>query len=177
MSAPGPSHGPVPGSTVSGGPARPVTNPSTPTSAGGAPPQQKGRRRPAMRWILHVAMLVALAVGVFGLLPRLGGLAHEASGLRHARPAFVAAAVLAQAVSLGCYALLYRRVLASLGARVPFLLAARVTLASFLVSHLTPFGSAAGTVVNVSTLEADGVAAATTSEGIGLTSLVSSAAL
>jgi hypothetical protein len=39
---------------------------------------------------------------------------------------------------------------------VPFLLAARVTLASFLVSHLTPFGSAAGTVVNVSTLEADG---------------------
>ena len=67
-------------------------------------------------------------------------LARDASGLRHARPAFVVAAVLAQAVSLGCYALLYRRVLASLGARVPFLLAARVTLASFLVSHLTRSG-------------------------------------
>jgi hypothetical protein len=53
----------------------------------------------------------------------------------------------------------------------------RVTLASFFVSHLTPFGSAAGTVVNVSTLEADGVAAARTSEGIGLTGLVSAAAL
>jgi uncharacterized protein (TIRG00374 family) len=143
----------------------------------GAPPDTGDRRHPAVRWIVHGVLLVALAAGVFGLLPRIGGLARDASGLRHARPAFVVAAVLAQAVSLGCYALLYRRVLGSLGARVPFLLAARVTLASFLVSHLVPFGSAAGTIVNVSTLEADGVAAATTSEGIGLTSLVSSGAL
>jgi len=130
-----------------------------------------------MRWILHVAMLVALAVGVFGLLPRLGGLTHDAAGLRHARPAFVAAAVLAQAVSLGCYALLYRRVLASLGARLPFRLAAQVTLATFLVSHLTPFGSATGTLLNVSTLETEGIAASTTGEAIGLTSLVSATAL
>ena len=91
--------------------------------------------------------------------------------------AFVAAAVVAQAVSLGCYALLYRRVLASLGARVPFWLTARVTLASFLVSHVTPFGSAAGTVLNVSTLETEGVATSTTGEAIGLTSLVSTLAL
>src|SRR6266567_1179010 len=177
MSAPGPSHGPVPGSTVSGGPARPVTNPSTPTSAGGAPPQQKGRRRPAMRWILHVAMLVALAVGVFGLLPRLGGLTHDAAGLRHARPAFVGAAIVAQGASLVCYALLYRRVLASLGARLGFRLAAGVVLATFLISHVTPFGSATGTLLNVSTLETEGIAASTTSEAIGLTSLVSATAL
>ena len=130
-----------------------------------------------MRWIAHGVLLVALAAGVFGLLPRIGGLAREAAGLRHANPAFMVAAVLAQAVSLACYALLYRRVLASLGARVRFGLAARVTMASFLVSHLTPFGSAAGTLLNVNTLEADGVAAATTTEGIGLTSLLSSVAL
>jgi len=130
-----------------------------------------------VRWIVHGVLLVALAAGVFGLLPRIGGLAREAAGLRHANPAFMVAAVLAQAVSLACYALLYRRVLASLGARVRFGLAARVTLASFLVSHLTPFGSAAGTLLNVNTLEADGVAAATTTEGIGLTSLLSSVAL
>jgi uncharacterized protein (TIRG00374 family) len=130
-----------------------------------------------VRRILHGVLLVALAAGVFGLLPRIGGLARDASSLRHARAAFVVASILAQAVSLGCYALLYRRVLASLGARIPFLLSARVTLASFLVSHLTPFGSATGTVVNVSALEAEGVAAATTGEGIALTSLVSSAAL
>jgi len=130
-----------------------------------------------MRWIVHGVLFVALAVGVFAILPRIGGLAHDAARLRHARPGFVVAAILAQAVSLGCYALLYRRVLASLGARVPVPLAVRVILASFLVSHLTPFGSATGTVLNVSTLEAQGISAATTGEGIGLTSLVSTAAL
>jgi uncharacterized membrane protein YbhN (UPF0104 family) len=111
------------------------------------------------------------------LLPRLGGLTRDAAGLRHARPAFVAAAIAAQAVSLVCYALLYRRVLASLGARLPFRLAAQVTLATFLVSHVTPFGSATGTLLNVSTLETEGIAASTTGEAIGLTSLVSTIAL
>ncbi|MCW2910088.1 MAG: hypothetical protein JWL68_4877 [Actinomycetia bacterium] len=130
-----------------------------------------------MRWIVHGVMFVALAAGVFGLLPRLGGLAHDAAALRHARPAFVGVAIAAQAASLGSYALLYRRVLASLGARVRFRLAVRVTMASFLVSHLTPFGSAAGALVNVSALEADGVAAFTSGEAIGLTSLVSTVAL
>jgi hypothetical protein len=114
---------------------------------------------------------------VFGLLPRLGGLRHDAAGLRHARPAFVAAAIVAQAVSLACYALLYRRVLASLGARLRFRLAAEVTLSTFLISHVTPFGSATGTLLNVSTLEAEGIAASTTGEAIGLTSLVSTVAL
>jgi len=36
----------------------------------------------------------------------------------------------AQAVSLGCYAQLYRRILAALGARIRFRLAADVTLAT-----------------------------------------------
>jgi putative heme transporter len=130
-----------------------------------------------MRWIVHVVMLAAQTAGVFGLLPRLGGLTHDAAALRHARPAFVAVAIVAQAASLGSYALLYRRVLASLGARLGFPLAARVTLASFLVSHVTPFGPATGTLLNVSTLKAEGVAAPTTTEGIGLTSLVSTVAL
>jgi hypothetical protein len=130
-----------------------------------------------VRWIVHGVLFVALAAGIFGVLPRLGGLTRDAAGLRHARPGFLVAAVVAQAVSLGCYALLYRQVLAALGARVRFRLAADVTLASFFVSHLTPFGSATGTVVNVSTLEAEGVDAATTGEAIGLTSLVSTVAL
>jgi uncharacterized protein (TIRG00374 family) len=130
-----------------------------------------------VRWIVRGVLFAALAVGVFGLLPRLGGLRHDAAGLRHARPAFVAAAVVAQAVSLACYALLYRRVLASLGARLRFRVAAEVTLSTFLVSHVTPFGSATGTLLNVSTLEAEGIAAATTGEAIGLTSLVSTVAL
>jgi uncharacterized protein (TIRG00374 family) len=136
-----------------------------------------GQKRPVVRWIVRGVLFVALVAGVFGLLPRLGGLAHDAAGLRHARPVFVVAAVVAQAVSLACYALLYRRVLASLGARLRFRLAAEVTLASFLVSHVTPFGSATGTLLNVSTLEEEGVAASTTGEAIGLTSLVSTVAL
>ena len=126
---------------------------------------------------MHGVLLVALVVGIFGLLPRLGGLTHEAAGLRHARPAFLVAAIVAQAASLGCYALLYRRVLAALGARVRFRLVADVVLATFFVSHLTPLGSATGTLVNVNTLEAEGVEAATTGEAIGLTSLVSTVAL
>ena len=130
-----------------------------------------------MRWVVRGVLFVALAAGVFGLLPRLGGLQRDAAGLRHARPVFVVAAIVAQAVSLGSYALLYRRVLASLGARLRFRLAAEVTLSTFLISHVTPFGSATGTLLNVSTLEAEGIAASTTSEAIGLTSLVSTVAL
>jgi uncharacterized protein (TIRG00374 family) len=130
-----------------------------------------------VRWIAHGVLFIALAVGVFGLLPRLGGLTRDAAGLRHGHPAFMVAAAAAQAVSLGCYAQLYRHVLGALGAKVRFRLATDVTLASFLVSHLTPFGSATGTLVNVSTLEADGVAAATTGEAIALTSLMSTTAL
>ena len=142
-----------------------------------ASPPHRGRRRPAVRRIAHGVLFVALAAGVFGLLPRLGGLRHDAAGLRHARPAFLAAAIVAQALSLGCYAQLYRRVLAALGARIRFRLAADVTLATFFVSHLTPFGSATGTVVNASTLETEGIAAATTGEAIALTSLTSTIAL
>jgi uncharacterized membrane protein YbhN (UPF0104 family) len=75
-------------------------------------------------------LFVTLVAGVFGLLPQLGGLARDAAGLRHGRPGFMVAAVVAQAVSLGCYALLYRQVLAALGARLRFRLAVDVVLAS-----------------------------------------------
>jgi uncharacterized protein (TIRG00374 family) len=154
-----------------------MTSSSQAEPTGRASPQHGGRRRPATRWIVHGVLLVALAVGVFGVLPRLGGLTRDAADLRHGRPAFMVAAVLAQAVSLGCYAQLYRHVLGALGAKIRFRLAADVTLASFLVSHLTPLGSATGTLVNVNTLETEGVAAATTSEAIALTSLESTTAL
>jgi hypothetical protein len=66
-----------------------------------APPLHRGRRRPAVRWIVHGVLFVALALGIFGVLPGLRGLTHEAVGLRHARPSFLVAAVVAQAVSLG----------------------------------------------------------------------------
>ena len=68
-------------------------------------------------------------------------------------------------------------VLASLGARLPFRLALQVTLASFLVSHVTPVGSVTGSALNIAALETEGIAPATTADAIGVTSLVSSIAL
>ena len=135
-----------------------------------------GRRR-VLGWTVHAVLFVALAAGVFGLLPRLGGVAHDAAELRHARPGFIVAAVAAQAASLAAYALLYRSVQVSLGGRLGFPLAARVVLATFLVSHLTPFGSVTGTLLNVNSMESAGIPAATTAEAVALTTLVSTLAL
>ena len=64
-------------------------------------PLHGGRRRPAVRWIVHGVLLVALAAGIFGVLPRLGGLTRDAAGLRHARPAFLAAAIVARSPTSG----------------------------------------------------------------------------
>jgi uncharacterized membrane protein YbhN (UPF0104 family) len=87
-----------------------------------------------VRWIVQGVLFVALAAGIFGVLPRLGGLTRDAAGLRHARPGFLVAAVVVQAASLGCYALLYRQVLTALGARVRFRLTTDVTLARNAIS-------------------------------------------
>src|SRR6202012_2571856 len=88
------------------------------TMAGPRPgPMTDGRQRPGARPVLAGVLLVALAAGIFGLLPRLGGLTREAGGLRHARPAYLAAAIAAEAISFGSYAQLYRRGLAALGGR------------------------------------------------------------
>jgi hypothetical protein len=61
----------------------------TPPGAGAdrAPTGRRGRRRPGVRWIVHGVLFAALVAGIFGLLPRLGGLTRDAAGLRHARPA------------------------------------------------------------------------------------------
>jgi len=148
---------------------------AAPSGAGSRPPPRV--RRPKPSWVFRGFVLVALAVGVLVLLPRIGGLARDAAALRHARPAFVAAAVVAQAGSLGFYAQLYRRVLAALDARLAYRVVLRVTLATFLVSHVTFGGSVTGTLENVSALKDEGVDASVTAEAVGLTSLISSLAL
>jgi uncharacterized protein (TIRG00374 family) len=145
-----------------------------PRPAAGRP---AGRRRRVLGRVAHAVLFAALTAGVFGLLPRLGGVAHDAAELRQARPGFIVAAVVAQAASLASYALLYRSVQVSLGGRLGFPLAARVVLATFLVSHLTPFGSVTGTLVNVNAMESAGIPAATTGEAVALSSLVSTLAL
>ena len=115
--------------------------------------------------------------GHFGVLPRLGGLTRTPAGLRHARPAFLVAAVVAQAISLGSYA-------AALPAGAGRARCAGAVRAGggrrpgqLLRQSPHPVGSATGTLVNTNALEAEGVAAATTGEAIGLTSLTSTVAL
>jgi hypothetical protein len=58
-----------------------------------------GRKRRMTRRVLAGVLLMALAAGTFGLLPRLGGLTRDAADLRHARPAYLAAAIAAEAIS------------------------------------------------------------------------------
>ena len=61
--------------------AQPSVDIPPPAQAGRASPPPGGKRRPAVRWVLHAVLFVALAAGVFGLLPRLGGLTRDAAGL------------------------------------------------------------------------------------------------
>jgi uncharacterized protein (TIRG00374 family) len=120
---------------------------------------------------------VVLAAGLYGLLPRLAGLSKAAAALRHTRPGFVVAGVVAEAVSLVAYILFFRRVLRAVGAPLPFRTVARVTMAAFLLSHVSPWGSATGTLLNVDALREEGVDPATTAEAVALTTLLSSLAL
>ena len=88
----------------------------------------------ALRRIVDGLLMVAMVAGVYLRLPRLGGWAREAAALGHARLAFGG-------------------VLASLDARLPLRLAFRVTLASFLVSHVMPAGLVTGSALNIAALE------------------------
>jgi hypothetical protein len=48
-----------------------------------ASPRPEGRRRPAVRRVVPGVLFLALAVGVFGVLPRLGGLTRDAARCRN----------------------------------------------------------------------------------------------
>ena len=132
---------------------------------------------PTVRTVLNAILLVALGVGIYGLLPRLGGVQHDIADLWHTHAPLVASAAFLQALSLAMYAALYWHVLRNLGAVVPYQMVVRVTLASFFVSHLTLGGSATGTWATADALGASGVEAATTVETTMVTSLISSSAL
>jgi uncharacterized protein (TIRG00374 family) len=114
---------------------------------------------------------------VYLLLPRLGGLRRDAQALRRANWWLMGVGVGAEAVSLFAYVLLYRRVLSAMGYSVRLLPVAEVTMASFLVSHLVPGGSATGSAVNVRTMHEQGVPVSSTSVAVVLTTLLSDVTL
>ena len=112
-------------------------------------------------WIRRVLLLLLLAAIVYFLLPRVGGLRQEAASLRHASWGLIGLAVALEGVSLLAYVLLYRHILLTMESAVPTLAVAEVVMATFLVSHVVPGGSAAGTAVNVDTMRKRGVPAST----------------
>src|SRR5437588_10763120 len=118
--------------------------------------------RSGVTWVRRGLIILVLGVVLYLLVPRLGGLHRVLIALRGANPWLMAAGVVLEAGSLLAYALLYRTILAAEGSAVPLLPVSEVPLASFLVSHLVPGGSAAGTVVNVRVMRDRGVPPSTT---------------
>ena len=133
--------------------------------------------RATTAWIRRALYLVLLAAVAYFLLPRVGGLRQEAASLRHANWALIGLAVALEAVSLIAYVLLYRHILLAMESAVPTLAVAEVVMATFLVSHVVPGGSAAGTGVNVDTMRKRGVPASTSGTAVLLTTLISDVVL
>jgi uncharacterized protein (TIRG00374 family) len=130
-----------------------------------------------MVWVRRAVTVALMALAIHLLLPQIGGLHRDAKALSEARPAFLGLAIVLEVASLGAYVLLYRRVLRAAGADVSTSAVARVTMASFFVSHLLPGGSATGSVVNVDGLRGRGVPATTAGLALGLTVLISDATM
>jgi len=127
--------------------------------------------------IRRTAYLIAFGVTIYLLIPRLGGLERNIEALHHAHLWLMLLGVAVEAASLAAYVALYRSILAAQGARVSVRAAAQGVMAGFLVSHVVPGGSVAGTIANVQTMEREGIGARTAGLGITLTVIVSDIAL
>ena len=127
--------------------------------------------------IRRAFFLIAFGVTLYLLIPRLGGLEKNIVALHHAHLGLMLAGVAAEVGSLGAYIALYRTVLRAQGASVGWLVAGQGVMAGFLVSHVVPGGSVAGTIANVKTMEREGISARTTGLAVTLAVIVSDIAL
>jgi len=107
--------------------------------------------------IKRALMVIVAGVAIYLLVPRLGGLSRDAAALRHANVWLALLGIAAEVASIAAYVTLYRSLLRAEHAEVPWLAAGRGVMSAFLISHVLPGGSAAGTVVNVRTMEREGV--------------------
>ena len=107
--------------------------------------------------IKRVLMVVVAGVAIYLLVPRLGGLSRDAAALRQANLWLALLGIAAEVASIAAYVTLYRSLLRAEHVEVPWLAAGRGVMSAFLISHVLPGGSAAGTVMNVRTMEREGV--------------------
>ena len=127
--------------------------------------------------IKRAIMLIVAGVAIYLLVPRLGGISRDAAALRHANLWLVLLGIAAEALSLAAYVTLYRGLLRAEHAQVPWLAAGRGVMAAFLISHVLPGGAATGTVMNVRTMEREGVSARRTGLALVLVVILSDIAL
>ncbi|MGZ4211053.1 MAG: lysylphosphatidylglycerol synthase transmembrane domain-containing protein [Actinomycetota bacterium] len=127
--------------------------------------------------IRRALMVLGIGVALYLLIPRLGGLSRDAAALRHAHVSLMLLGVVAETAAIAAYITLYHGLLRAEHAEVSWHTAERGVMSAFLVSHILPGGSAAGTVMYVRTLEREGIPARRTGLAIGLAVLMSDMAL
>jgi uncharacterized protein (TIRG00374 family) len=127
--------------------------------------------------IKRVLMVIAAGVAIYLLVPRLGGLSRDAAALRDANFYLVGLGILAEAASLSAYIQLFRDCLRAEDQEVPWFAAARGVMSGFLISHVLPGGAATGTIVNVRTMEREGVPARKSGLALVLAVIMSDIAL
>src|SRR5437764_15362451 len=107
--------------------------------------------------IKRALMVIVAGVAIYLLVPRLGGLSRDAAALRHANVWLALLGMAAEVASIAAYITLYRGLLRAEHAEVPWLAAGRGVMSAFLISHVLPGGAATGTLMNVRTMEREGV--------------------
>src|SRR5439155_1789609 len=127
--------------------------------------------------IKRALMVIVAGVAIYLLVPRLGGLSRDAAALRDANVSLALLGVAAETASIAAYVTLYRSLLRAEHAEVRWLAAGRGVMSAFLISHVLPGGAAAGTVMNVRTMEREGVPPRRTGLALVLAVLLSDMAL
>jgi len=127
--------------------------------------------------IKRALVVIVAGVAIYLLVPRLGGLSRDAAALRHANLWLALLGVAAETASIAMYVTLYRSLLRAEQAEVPWLAAGRGVMSAFLMSHVLPGGAAAGTVMNVRTMEREGVSPRRTGLALVIAVILSDIAL
>ncbi len=122
-------------------------------------------------------MVIVAGVAIYLLVPRLGGLSRDAAALRDANFWLVLVGIGAETLSLAAYVTLFRDLMRAEHAEVPWLAAGRGVMSAFLISHVLPGGAATGTVMNVRTMEREGIPPRRTGLALVLVNILSAIAL